>query len=311
MPLPSRPTAVRSVQRAGADLMDFATFVELFTWPLVALFLSAVAAPLVGCFLAVRGTAFHGIVLPQVAAFGVALGFALEPFLAGHGSGGHVAHDVPQAYLLGWALAAVAAAMIALGRLRSSEASASSFAAAVFAIASGGAVLAAQLAPHGGLHVDALLRGETLATGAFDAVLIGAAAALTLAVVLFRWRDLTTAGHDPDFLAALGQSPSRTSLPLHWMTAIVVIVGSLTIGVLAMFALLVLPPLAARRWAKSMKGMLLAAPLVGVLSAGTGAVAAFFFDLPMNASVVGGAAIVSGGSIGASWILDLRTQGPL
>lgn len=286
--------------------MDFVTFVELFTWPLVALCLSAIAAPLVGCFLAVRGTAFHGIVLPQVAAFGVALGFALEPWMTGHGPGEHVAHDIPQAYLLAWAFAAVAAAMIFLGRFRSSEASASSFSAAVFAIASGGAVLAAQLAPHGGLHVDALLSGETLATGAFDAVLLGAATALALAIVLFRWRDLTTAGHDPDFLAALGQDPSRTSLPLHAITAIVVIVGSLTIGVLAMFALLVLPPLTARRWAKSMKGMLLTAPLMGLLSAATGAAAAFLLDLPMNASVVGGAALVSGSSIAAAGILDLR-----
>ncbi len=288
--------------------MDFATFVELFTWPLVALGLSALAAPLVGCFLLVRGTAFHGIVLPQVAAFGVAVGFALEPWLASHGPGDHVAHDVPQAYLLAWAFGAVAAAMIVLGRVPKAHASGSSVSAAVFAIASGGTVLAAQLAPHGGLHVDALLSGETLATGAFDAVLIGVAAAITLAVVLFRWRDLTVAGHDPDFLAALGRSPGRTSLPLHWVTAIVVIVGSLTIGVLAMFALLVLPPLTARRWARSMKGMLVAAPGVGLLSAACGAAAAFGFDLPMNASVVGGAALVSGCSFGAASILDLKRR---
>ncbi|MFT5733241.1 MAG: ABC-type Mn2+/Zn2+ transport system permease subunit [Planctomycetota bacterium] len=285
--------------------MDLSTFVELFAWPLIALGLASIAAPLVGAFLVARGTAFHGIALPQVAAFGVAVGFALLPFLqefpwavAGEGGHSHGAEEPSRAWLATCAGAFVVAALVLFEGWRSKSAQQDQGArvAATFAIASGGTALAAQLSPMGGIHVGALLGGETLSTGPADAAILGAVALFVVAATIGGWRAITLAGLDPEFARAAGRRLRGANLMLHAMTAAVVITGSLTVGALPMFALLVIPAMAVRASAGSMGRYLLLAPLLGVLSAAIGAALAFRYDLSMDASVVAGCALAGGGA---------------
>ncbi len=283
--------------------MSLADFVQLFTWPLLALCGAAIAAPITGAFLVSRGTSFHGIALPQVAACGVAVGFALFPYasrmtwtVAGADDHGHIhgVGDPSHLYLGACATILVIAALVLFEakRAQSSDGDKSAVVAATFAVASGGSALAAQLSPLGGLHVDALLSGETLSTGPWDAVLLGVVALGTALLTWRTWRRLTLAGLDPDYAVASGGKPRRSNLALHAMTATVVISGSLTVGALPMFALLVIPAMALRRRAGSMAGYLRAAPLLGLMGATLGAGLAFQFDLSMDASVVAGCAIV-------------------
>lgn len=284
--------------------MSFATFVELFAWPLVCLGLAALCAPLTGAFLCVRGATFQGVVLPQMAALGVSLGFLLFPALPHEGAGieGHVhgSDEVPRGYLLLCAAFAVAAGQVVLGARAAApggdRVAASSREAGLFVVASGGTVIASQLAPLGGLHVGTLLSGETLATGPADALLLGLLLACTAAALTASWRRITVAGHDPEFAAVSGQGPERADLTLAALTAGAVIVGALTVGVLALFALMVLPGLAAARRARSMGGLLLLAPLLGLAGAILGAFLSFGADLPMGASVVAGSGLVWCGS---------------
>ncbi len=282
--------------------MNLTDFLQLFAWPLVALGAASIMAPITGAFLVSRGTSFHGIALPQVAAFGVAVAFALFPHVADMawavadaGDHGH-SHGVGEPSRLYLGLSAtifvVAALILFEGRRStSSDQDKSATVAATFALASGGSALAAQLSPLGGLHVDALLSGETLSTGPWDAALLGVVAAGTLFLTLRHWRKLTLAGLDPDFAVASGAKPSRSNLLLHGMTAAVVISGSLTVGALPMFALLVIPAMCLRVRARSMAQFLRLAPLLGLASAAVGAGLAFRFDLSMDASVVAGCAI--------------------
>lgn len=287
--------------------MDFATFIELFTWPLVALALAAICAPLVGAFLHVRGTAFHGIALPQVAAFGVALGFVVAPWFEwsaehvhGHGHTHEHTADPSRAWLLGFAGGAVVLAMATLALLRAKSKSASdgeaSRVAALFAIASAGVVLASRYSPHGGIHVDALLSGDTLASGSTDAALLTGVTVLTVGSIVFGWRRITAAGRDGDFARIVGARPGLAQLLEGALTALVVVVGSLTVGAIAMFALLVLPPIAAargiRRGTPSMARYLVVTPILGLASAAIGAACAFFWDWPMDAGIVVGATAV-------------------
>lgn len=276
--------------------MDLTTFIELFAWPLAAVMLAATAAPLMGVFLHARGAGFHGIMLPQLATFGVALGFALYP-LFGHGQG-HF-HEPEPAYLFLWAAIAVAVGLIylAIAKRGVSEAGReSSRVAAVFVVASGGTVVASQLSPHGGLHVEALLSGEALASGAGDVGLLGLVTLGILGVVLCGWRDLTASGQDPLFQRALGRSPRRWDLMLSALAGVLVTVGSLTVGPLPLFALLVLPVLTVARHARSMASFLVVAPLVGVMGAGVGAGLAFWIDLPIGVGVVVGCVAVAAAS---------------
>lgn len=276
--------------------MDLTTFLQLFAWPLAALAIAALTAPLVGAFLVCRGATFQGVVLPQVAAFGVAVGWLVFPLLPHDGAGveGHVHADdeVGRGYLLGCAALAVAAGQAFLA-LRSGRTEARASAeSALFVLASGGVVVCAQLAPLGGLHVETILSGEVLATGAGDAVLLAVVLAAVALTVHAQWRRITVAGHDHDFAEATGQDPARAHVLLAALTALVVVSGTLTVGALAMFALLVLPSLAAARLARSMAGLLVLAPALGLLTATLGGVLSFAADLPVGASVVGGGAAV-------------------
>ena len=127
--------------------MSFADFIELFGAPLLALAVVSVSAPLVGVFLRSRGTAFHGIVLPQLATLGVSVGYALHPAIeALHAHApGEDTHDLGSGTLMALAAAMVALGSVLLGRTRQSASNAdgssagenNARAAVLFVIASG------------------------------------------------------------------------------------------------------------------------------------------------------------------------------
>ncbi|MEZ6016940.1 MAG: metal ABC transporter permease [Planctomycetota bacterium] len=281
--------------------MDLSTVIELFGWALLALAATSLAAPLIGGFLYARGTSFHGLVLPQLATFGVALGYALSPWLAGsmgahagHAHGGAGDAAVSDLYHLAFGALGVVAGLCALTWLARGRGSESARLAGAFVIASGGTVLCAQASPFGGLHLEALLSGEALTVGRADALLVLGASLATVALVVWAWRDLTLVGHDRAFARALGLPVARADVALAAATAAIVTVGTLALGPLPLFALLVLPALGARAGAGSMRAFLARAALVGVSGASAGAALSFGLDLPLGAAVVAGSAATAG-----------------
>lgn len=277
--------------------MSFVTFVELFGAPLLAVLFVSVSAPLVGVFLRARGTAFHGIVLPQLATLGIAVGHAVHPVLEsmhGHESVAD-AHEFGRTAMMVWAGTFVALGTTLMGA-RSSEGddvgANGARAAALFAAAGGLIIIAKQVAPLGGLHVDTILAGETLAVTGLDVVLVAAVSLLTTLVIRTRWRRMTLAGQDPDFAVVIGVSPKEESIALGVLTCLVVMTGTLTIGALPLFGLLVLPAWALHGIARSMASTLVLAPVLAVLGSALGIWLGFVLDVPLGASVVTGLALV-------------------
>jgi ABC-type Mn2+/Zn2+ transport system permease subunit len=286
---------------------------QLFGASLAALAAVALAAPLIGSFLHARGTAFHGLVLPQLATFGIALGHVAPPLAAlvgldgiagwlaaGTGDNAHAGHEhggVGAAHVdltLGWATLAVGVGLGLLTWLARRPGSDSARLAGAFAVATGGTALCAQLSPTGALHLGALMGGEALAVSHGDAWRVGLVCLVTVAFVVWRWRDLSMALHDREFALALGVRVVRLDLWLAVATAALVIVGTLALGPLPLFALLVLPPLGARSGARSMAGFLTRSTLTSVMGAATGAALSFGADLPLGASIVAGATAAAG-----------------
>jgi len=120
--------------------MGFSELLGLFGWSLAALAALAATAPLVGVFLFARGAAFQGLVLPQLAAFGVALGYAVAPSL-GHAHTHAIA--AADGVHLAWAAAGVLAGLAALTALARRPGSEPARLAALFVLAQGGTTLAA------------------------------------------------------------------------------------------------------------------------------------------------------------------------
>jgi ABC-type Mn2+/Zn2+ transport system permease subunit len=75
------------------------------------------------------------------------------------------------------------------------------------------------------------------------------------------------------------------------ITGLAISVGTMTLGPLIVFGLLVVPPLAARPWSRSMKSYLILSSAFGVLAVVLGVGASFELDLPLSAAIVAVAAL--------------------
>ena len=278
--------------------MTLAEFLELFGPPLLATLFVSISAPIVGVFLRARGMTFHGIVLPELATLGIAVGYAAHPVIEefhGHSEGESI-HEFGRAGMMIWATVFVALGSILLrgGSTDRADAGANvARGAALFAIAGALTILAKQVSPHGGLHVDAILSGETLAVMGPDVVIVASVALLTVLMTLQRWQRLALTGHDPEFATVAGVSPAGEAMALGTITCLVVMTGTLSIGALPLFGLLVLPAWALHGHVPSMASALVLAPLLGVIGAGVGVWGGFRLDIPLGAAVVAGVALLA------------------
>ncbi|MBL8857767.1 MAG: metal ABC transporter permease [Planctomycetes bacterium] len=279
--------------------VSWADRISLFRWALAAAFAAGIACPIAGVFLAVRRTSFQGIALPQFATAGVVFGFVLLPWWIEHIglgdvsaadalSGSHAAMN----YHLAWAAAFTFAGLAALVWTgRRSHGSEIGRVAAAFAIANAATYLFGRLSPIGKGHADELLTGEVLGVGLHEfetlAVVLGAA---LLAFVWFH-RDLVLVSYDRETARVLAKRAGSFELLLNVIIGLVVAVGTMTLGPTMLFGLLVLPPLAARSWSRSMTQYFVFAGGFGALAVLLGVVISFELDLPLGASVVAAAAL--------------------
>jgi ABC-type Mn2+/Zn2+ transport system permease subunit len=269
--------------------------VDLFRYAIAAALVAGAVCPLVGCALFVRRTSFYGITLPQFATAGVVFGFALLPWWIEKVGLGGVSVDealsnshAAMNFHLAWAALFTFGGLGALVLLgRRGVGSEIGRVAASFAIANAATVLFGRMAPAGRSFVDELLSGEILGVGVHQLeVLAGFYGLVLVLLVLFR-RDLLLVSYDRDLAHVLGKRVTAFELMLNGLTGVTVSVGTMIFGPTLLFGLLVLPPLAARRWASSMASFHALAILLGLAAVAGGLLAAFELDLPLGAAIVG------------------------
>ena len=163
--------------------------------------------------------------------------------------------------------------------------------AAGFAIASAATILFSRLTPVGASFVDELLQGEVLGVGVHEFETIAALLGLVALSFWVFYRDLAFVSYDREMAQVLGKRVFGFETLLTIVTGLTISVGTMTLGPMIVFGLLVLPPLAARPWARSMKSYLIVSSALGVLAIVLGIVASFEFDLPLSAAVVAAAGI--------------------
>jgi zinc transport system permease protein len=101
------------------------------------------------------------------------------------------------------------------------------------------------------------------------------------------WYPLLGATQSPRYLIPFRQTPQLVFLLYFWILAVVVWVGIKTIGGLLIGALLVIPVLAVRSWAKSFRQLVFLSTLVSVLSVTLGLLTALYVDLPPSSLIIG------------------------
>ncbi len=272
---------------------------DLFRFALAAALCASVVCPLVGTLLFVRRTSFYGITLPQFATAGVVFGFVLLPWwVARIGIGGLTVDEAladshaAMNYHFAWAGVFTFGGLFALVWLGRRGGSEIGRVAAAFAIANAATYLFGRVSPVGKSLVDELLQGEILGVGLHEFETLAVVLFAVLVLVFLFHRDFLIVSFDRDSARVLGKRVVAIETLLTTIIGVSIAVGTMTLGPTLVFGLLVLPPLAARRYARSMTSFYVAASAFGLGSAVLGIVASFELDLPLGAAIVGVAGLL-------------------
>ncbi len=278
--------------------VGWAQILELFGYGILAGLIAGAVCPLVGCFLFVRRTSFYGLALPQFAAAGVACGFVVMPWWIAHVGLGDLSLEEAMGdshaamnYHLAWAVLFTFAGLLSLTWLNRRGGSEVNRVAAAFALATAATVLFAHSSVFGEVYVHELLQGVILAIDVHQLEMVAALfGAILLAVVVFH-RDFLLISFDRESAVVLKKRVLGVEALLVVLTGLCVSVGTMTVGPMILFGLLVLPPLAARHWARSMQGFYVLSSVLGVVAVLAGVYASLRLDWPTGPTVVAAAGL--------------------
>jgi zinc transport system permease protein len=138
------------------------------------------------------------------------------------------------------------------------------------------------------------LFGDVLALSRSDLALIGLMSAGALAILLAIWRPLLADTVNADIFAAeAGAKKSAAAQTVFLiLVAMLIALGLRVVGALLIVALIIIPPAAARIFARSPEMMAILAGLIGAIAAPLGLFASFVWDFPAGPSIVLAAAAI-------------------
>ncbi|HNK31671.1 MAG TPA: iron chelate uptake ABC transporter family permease subunit [Plasticicumulans sp.] len=142
------------------------------------------------------------------------------------------------------------------------------------------------------IDLNAWLFGDILAIAPGELAWIWAGGALALGVLALIWRPLLAMTVHEELARVEGVPVAAVRLVFLLLIALVVAVAMKVVGVLLITSLLIIPPAAARRWARSPEGMALGASLCGALARRGGLAGSLAWDTPAGPSVVVCAALL-------------------
>ncbi|HET9411906.1 MAG TPA: metal ABC transporter permease [Candidatus Saccharimonadales bacterium] len=148
------------------------------------------------------------------------------------------------------------------------------------------AVVLANLAQ--GLNADfsSYLFGSITTTTQTDLVILAVAATVVLTVITLNYRTLLYIAFDEDGARIAGYKVSLLNYTLAAMTAVIVVLSLQVVGGLLMSALLVMPVVAASRFADSFLLTIVIAILFAALAVISGLVVAFYLGIAAGGSIV-------------------------
>ncbi|WP_084128597.1 metal ABC transporter permease [Demequina sp. NBRC 110055] len=131
-----------------------------------------------------------------------------------------------------------------------------------------------------------ILFGNILGVSVADLVQVGVLAAIALAVLILKRRDLVLYAFDPMHARAMGLSPRRLATLLLVLLAVVAVVGLQVVGVVLVVALLIIPGATAHLLTDRFSRMLLIAPVISSLCSVAGIYLSYWLDASSGGLVV-------------------------
>lgn len=264
------------------------------------------ACPVVGVFLVLRRMVFMGVALPQLSSTGVALALSLHAL--GHLHLEHGALDEHSLAFVGaltfsilavTALAFLEQCHVAWNEARVGAAYVLSAAVSLLLLAK------CPTAERGWLN---LFKGEIIAISNSDLKLtLGSLAAVLCVLWVFR-KEIILVSYDRELALTLRKNVFGWNLLLYLLIGLAISVAVIAVGPLVTFGFLLLPPMAVRQFAGTMRQFVVAASVLGGVTSVVGFVLAYHWDLPVGPTDVALLGLVCGLGNGAQWVRALCSR---
>ena len=176
---------------------------------------------------------------------------------------------------------------------------------ALYAAAGAATILCVAWNAAGETEMMSLLRGEVVAISEHDFSVMTVTLSLIASALFLFQKELLLVSFDRDMAVTLGRSVLVWDALLYLMVGLTVSLGVMTVGPLVIFGLLVLPPMAALPWARSMTALSLTASFVGGASALGGFLLSSSWDLPLGPVIVAAATAALVASTALRALVDL------
>ena len=249
----------------GLEIFELAFMQRAFLAGLVI----AVVCPSIGLFLVLRQYALLGEGLGHIAFGGVSVGFlmGIDPVLGAFGITGISA--------------------IAIERLRrQGKLGGDTSIGVLIALGLAVGVVASSLAGAFNARLLGFLFGSIILVAPRDLYLIAAVGAVVMLVITLFGKELFYICFDEEAALANGLPVKFFTMLLTIMTALTVVASLRIVGVLLVFALIILPVATAMQIARSFRQARLLSVLFGLIAVISGLFAAFYLDLPAGGAIV-------------------------
>ncbi len=258
----------------GPSLAEFFELWDLFGDAALTGAFAGAALGMLGVYVVLRRMVFLSAAVSQASSFGVVLAFFLQVQLGLSGALGNPAL---------WATIACALALWLLWADRAREGSDARLGIVYIAGLAGTLVLATKVTQE--LHdAQTLLFGTAVAVTPEEFALIATLSVGLLVIHAWLHRGFLLSSFDPQGAATRGLPVRALDAGLLVTLALAIALMTRTLGALTVFALSVLPALAALKIVANARTALVVASLIGAGSAFFGYLAAYMWDLPVGAS---------------------------
>jgi len=256
-------------------LTDFFVSWEVYEPGVLAALAIGATLGVLGVYVVLRRLVFLSAALGQAASFGVVL--ALLVF------GGGLGADDGHAPILG-AIGVSFVATLLIAGARGSPVYRDGALGAVFLLGAAGTILIASRLTQEMHEIEALLHGVGVAVMPEDLDMVAWLSSFVMLVHIFAWRGFAAVSFDAAG-AEVRRVPVRAlEILLAATLAVGIAAGIRVLGALPVFALSVLPSLAATRLGRNVEESLVIGALFGALAGLYGYMLAFLLDLPVGAS---------------------------
>jgi ABC-type Mn2+/Zn2+ transport system permease subunit len=239
------------------------------------------ACPLVGVFLVLRRLIFMGVALPQISSTGVAVALSL-PMWLGMDLNNHASQGTHALAFAGSITFTLMAILLLAFLERRGRGLPEGRLGTAYVVAAALSILLLSQNRNVELGWLDLLKGEIITVSDFDLTLTAIALALVLVVLGLFHKELLLVSFDRTLAVTLRKNVMFWDALTYLLIGFTVSIAVLSVGPLISFGFLLIPPLTAHLFARTMRQFTVFASLIGGVAAFIGFWLAYQWDFPVG-----------------------------